>query len=222
MGKAGGEGNVLLLVAKAPVAGRVKTRLCPGDHDHAARLAAAFLEDTAALLTHPALPARVVVALDGDPNDLPEPLRSFPAVAQGGGDLGERLTRLFADQFAAQGTNTVCVIGGDTPHLPVAFLVEAFSRLDGGGTDAVFGPTDDGGYYLAGMNRPLPPLFVGIPWSSPDVLKATLERAAAAATRTRLLPPWYDMDTPDDLERLAREVRRGTVTAPGTAAVLEL
>lgn len=216
--------NVLALVAKAPVIGGGKTRLTSPDfgEEHIARIASAFLADTAALLTHPLLPARVVLSLDGAPATLPLSLQSLPVVPQAEGDLGQRLPHLFATQFAVPGTRNVCVIGTDTPHLPLAFLVEAFSRLASPDTDVVFGPSDNGGYYLVGMNRMVPELFHDIPWSSADVLMASQERARSAGARVALLPPWYDIDTPADLIKLQEDISRKTVTATGTAAVLGL
>ncbi|MBC8136501.1 MAG: TIGR04282 family arsenosugar biosynthesis glycosyltransferase [Fibrella sp.] len=217
-------GNALILVTKSPVVGRVKTRLAsPGvPEECVVKLASAFLEDTCALLKHPLLPARVVLALDGDPADLPASASLLLTVAQGNGDLGQRLTRLFAAQFAIPGTRAVCAIGSDTPHLPLAFVVEAFSRLASPDTDVVWGPADDGGYYLVGMNRLIPELFQNIPWSSPDVLTASRERARALGVRAALLPPWYDIDTPSDLTKLRDDISRKTVTAMGTDAVLRL
>jgi rSAM/selenodomain-associated transferase 1 len=217
-------GNVLLLVAKAPVIGRVKTRLASSgvSEDDTLKLAAAFLHDTGSLLTHPRMPARVVVALEGDSAHLPGTLSSFPVVSQGEGNLGQRLTHLFAAQFAHPGTRAACAIGSDTPHLPLAFVVEAYSRLASPDTDVVLGPTDDGGYYLVGMKRMVPELFQNIPWSTPDVLAVSRERAHDANVRVALLPPWYDIDTPADLARLRHDIERKTVTATGTAAVLGL
>ena len=216
--------NTLFVVAKTPVAGRVKTRLVGADfHDaDAARLAGAFLRDTAALASHPELPDRMVLALDGDPADLPALLPLLPTVPQGKGDLGERLTRLFADAFAVPGTAAVCAIGSDTPHLPAAFVIEAFGRLASPTVDAVVGRADDGGYYLVGMNRFCPELFAEIDWGTATVHAQTVARAAAANLRIALLPPWYDVDTPGDVDRLRRDLVLGVVTAPGTAAVLSL
>lgn len=216
-------GNVLLLVTKAPVIGRVKTRLAPeGGESETLKLAVGFLNDTASLMRHPCVPARAVIALDGEPAHLPESLSSFSIVPQSEGDLGQRLTRLFTEQFALPGTRSVCAIGSDTPHLPLAFLVEAFARLASPDTDVVFGPADDGGYYLVGMNRLVPELFQNIPWSTPEVLTVSRERAQAAKARVALLPPWYDIDTPADLVKLRHDIARKTVTATGTAAVLGL
>lgn len=218
------DGNVLLLVAKAPVAGRVKTRLLSAgvNEGRALNFATAFLDDTCALLAHPLLPARPVLALDGDSAALPASAMTLPVVSQGDGDLGERLTRLFAAQFTSPGTRSVCAIGSDTPHLPLAFIVEAFARLASPDTDAVWGPADDGGYYLVGTNRLIPELFRNIPWSTPDVLAVSGERARTANVRAALLPPWYDIDTPADLARLQQDIVRETVTATGTEAVLRL
>ncbi len=214
-----GAGNVLLLVAKSPVAGQVKTRLQIADSD-AVRLASTFLEDTVSLVSHPLQPARVVLALDGDPAPLSSTLPPLPIVPQGDGNLGERLIRLFQEQFAVAGTRAVCAIGSDTPHLPLAFLVEAYSRLAAPDTDVVLGPADDGGYYLIGMNRFVPELFVNIPWSGPKVLQTTQDRAQSLGVRTALLPPWYDIDTPAELAKLRRDIARNTVTVVGTAAVV--
>ena len=215
--------HTLYVVAKAPVAGRVKTRLVGNDFSEAdaARVAAAFLMDTAALAAHPAVPARVVLALDGNAADLPVPLQSLPHVPQGDGDLGERLTRLFAAAFDG-GAASVCAIGSDTPHLPPAFLLDAFGRLSSPDVDIVLGSADDGGYYLIGMNRFCPEVFTGIDWGTANVWSQTLDRAAAANRRIALLPPWYDIDTSADLHRLRRDLSLGVVTAPGTAHVLSV
>ncbi|MBC8141486.1 MAG: TIGR04282 family arsenosugar biosynthesis glycosyltransferase [Armatimonadetes bacterium] len=217
------ESNTLYIVAKAPVAGRVKTRLVGNawNEGGVAALAGAFLTDTFSLATHPLVPARVVLALGGNPTDLPLPLLSLPHVPQGDGDLGERLTRLFAASFAG-GAASVCAIGSDTPHLPPAFLVEAFGRLASPDVDIVLGRADDGGYYLLGMNKPCPEVFERIDWGTAAVWAQTLARAATANRRAALLPPWYDIDTPADLERLRRDLGRGVVTAPGTVAVFPL
>lgn len=217
------ETNTLYIVAKAPGDGRVKTRLVGGDWsaESVATLAGAFLTDTAALATHPRVPARTVLALDGSPTDLPLPLLSLPHVPQGDGDLGGRLTRLFAAPFI-DGSAQVCAIGSDTPHLPPAFLIQAFGHLASPNVDIVIGRADDGGYYLVGMNRFCPEVFDRIDWGTPDVFAQTLARAADANRRTALLPPWYDIDTPTDIDRLRRDLLRGVVTAPGTANVLRL
>lgn len=214
--------RAIVVAAKAPRAGAVKTRLCPPlSPEAAARLARAFLADT--LETASALPkvADLWLALDGDDPALVRELLPDGArqIRQRGGDLGERLVHLFAEVFA-EGYEQVCVVGSDAPHLPAAFLVEAFGRLVG--NDVALGPAEDGGYYLAALRAPAPELFAGdIGWGGPDVLADTLARAARAGRTAALLPPWYDIDTPHDLRRLQQDIRRGAAFAPATAALLE-
>jgi len=72
--------------------------------------------------------------------------------------------------------------------------------------DLVLGPADDGGYYLVGASRPVAEIFQGIPWGTPGVLDATVAASRRAAARLLLLPPWYDVDVPDDLERLCSDL----------------
>lgn len=208
-------------MVKAPRAGSVKTRLCPPlSSSDAALLAGAFLSDTLRTAHAPVLRADVTLALAGDVRDLSSPpAPETRIVPQTGNSLEERLVDIVADTFAV-GYRWVCVIGGDAPHLPPAFFVEAFGRL-AHGADAVLGPADDGGYYLIALPRPAPELLRNIPWSGPDVLSATLARAAEAALSVSLLPPWYDIDTPDELRRLRTDLRRGVVDAPATARALE-
>ena len=125
-----------MVAAKAPVPGAVKTRLCPPlSPDEAARLARALLADTLETARAPAVSgvADVFLALDGQDDSLAAFPRRF---SQRGGHLGERLAHLFADAFA-EGYAHVCIIGGDAPHFPAAFLIEAFGRLAPGGDDAV-------------------------------------------------------------------------------------
>ena len=213
--------RIVIVAAKAPRAGSVKTRLCPplGAED-AARLAGAFLLDTWTTASAAFLDADLTLALDGDSADLPAEIRGATRiVAQSGNSLGARLVNMMETAFGA-GYPSVCVIGSDAPHLPAPFLLEAFGRLEGG-AGAVLGPSDDGGYYLIGLSRPAPALFENIPWSTDAVREVTLVRAAEAGLAASLLPPWYDIDTVDDLRRLRGDLRRGIARAPATAAALE-
>ncbi len=212
--------RAIIVAAKAPRAGAVKTRLSLPP-DAAANLAAAFLRDTLRLASSPALQADLTLALDGgdagdlEPGTVPPGTRITP---QRGNSLGERLVHIFEEAFQT-GYTAVCVVGSDAPHLPEAFLLEAFGRLSQNG-GPVLGPADDGGYYLIGLTRPAPELFADIAWSGPDVREMTLRRAAEAGLSATLLPPWYDIDVPADLRRLREEMRREVVAAPATAAFL--
>lgn len=110
---------------------------------------------------------------------------------QGEGDLGARMLRAF------KSVSPAVLIGTDSPDLPDAILEQAFADL--ASNDLVLGPAEDGGYTLIGMNRPFPQLFNDIPWSTPDVMRLTLERARDL--KVSVLPKWYDIDTKADLER---------------------
>jgi rSAM/selenodomain-associated transferase 1 len=119
---------------------------------------------------------------------------------QQGHDLGERMAAAFRRLFD-KSYDAVAIIGTDSPDLPMEFVREAFRLLASGQTDVVFGPSEDGGYFLLAMKRLHDGLFRDVPWSSGVVLQRSLERAAAAGVRAALLPVWHDVDTADDLHR---------------------
>jgi uncharacterized protein len=216
------------LFAKPPVPGEVKTRLSPPlTPKDAAMLYAAFLADMATMLAASPRWEWHCYSVDPEgqrtlwPEGAPDPSSWRP---QTGEDLGERLTAAFAD-LLREGRGGAVIVGSDHPTLEADRIGEALDAL--GGADLVLGPTPDGGYYLVAASRPVPDLFAGIPWSTPRVLEATRERAAAAGLTVALLDPWYDVDTPEDLVPLGRHLRalarRGGATVPAsrTLAVLD-
>lgn len=217
--------RLLIIAAKVPQAGRVKTRLVSQSsgvsEQEAAHLAQAFLRDTVEKAVHPFVPADVWLAVDGDAGELPDDLKSgsFRVVPQEGRELGERLTRLFEQGFAAN-YDQIVIVGSDTPHLPPAFLVDAWGRLKISETDIVLGPAEDGGYYLIGLKAMQAGLFSGIAWSTGAVLGETRERARENNLVVTQTPPWYDIDTINDLRRLHTDLTRGVVSAPFTHAAL--
>ena len=203
----GREDVAIVIMAKAPRAGAVKTRLCPPlSPADAADLYACFLRDKIAQV-------EAVTGATGVVAFTPEESRSeFEALAPGfrlieqlGADLGERLRNcldaLLGDAYAG-----ALAIDSDTPTLPTAFLEQAVSLLSGPGADVVVGPSHDGGYYLIGVRRPAPFLFERMPWSTPAVLPETLRRAEAKGLQVARLPVWFDVDTPADLDRLRAEL----------------
>jgi len=195
-------------MAKAPLPGQVKTRLCPPlSPDEAAGLYRCFLLDKiqqVRALEH----AQPVIAYA--PEDAGE---IFAAMApdlellpQRGPDLGVRLTGIL-EQLLQSGHDGAVAIDSDTPTLPVRLLQQAVDRLaDDEDVDVMLGPTEDGGYYLIGLKAPQPVLFTDMPWSTADVLPETLRRAERRSLRLAQLRPWYDVDTPDDLNRLRSEL----------------
>lgn len=124
---------------------------------------------------------------------------------QSAGDLGRRLATFFQEQLAA-GCPKVVVVGADSPHLPLEYVAAAFSALDS--RDVVLGPTDDGGYYLVGLKDAAPPIFHDIPWGTAAVWRETIARLEHANPSPAVLPAWYDVDRPSDLERLATDLTR--------------
>jgi len=95
-------------------------------------------------------------------------------------------------------------LNSDGPTLPATYLQQAMEQLNR--AEVVLGPSQDGGYYLIGLKRPQPGLFVDIEWSSERVTAQTLARAEAMGLRVALLPPWYDVDTAADLVRLQADL----------------
>jgi len=195
--------KALIVFAKRPAPGRVKTRLTPPlSPEDAAELYRRMLLDLLAKAGQMADVHRLVFYEQGAGAseffaDTVGKGESYPQEGEG---LGERLTAAF-DRAFGLGYGAAAVIGTDSPHLPVAFMARAFELLDDLRVDAVFGPAEDGGYYLLAMKRLHRELFEGIAWSTPEVLKESLARAAAAGITTALLPLWHDVDTAADLLR---------------------
>jgi uncharacterized protein len=191
------------IMAKAPVAGEVKTRLCPPlSALEAAGLYECFLLDKIAQLRS-VESARPVIAFTPESGRgvFARMAPGFELVVQRGGDLGSRLLNTLGG-LLADGYHAALAIDTDTPTLPSAFLRSAVELAADPTVDLVLGPSDDGGYYLIGMRHPWPALFDGMPWSTADVLPETIRRAEAAGLRVACLPAWFDIDTPEDLDRL--------------------
>ncbi|WP_420000612.1 TIGR04282 family arsenosugar biosynthesis glycosyltransferase [Streptomyces boninensis] len=191
-------GLTLLVVAKEPVAGRVKTRLQSAySPEQAARLAAAALADT--LRTVRALPAaRRVLVLDGRPGPwLP---RGFEVWPQCAGGLDERLAAAFD---TCTGDGPALLVGMDTPQLTRASLAPALRADAWRHTDAYYGPAADGGFWALGMARPDGDLVRGVPMSTAHTGAAQRARLTAAGLRVADLPPLRDVDTPADVAEVA-------------------
>jgi rSAM/selenodomain-associated transferase 1 len=209
----------LILFAKAPVAGTVKTRLSPPlSAEQAARLAAAFLLDEVAAFA--AIPGVAIEVACSPPDSLPHfrqllgdpgPAELFPQVD---GDLGQRLAAAFA--ASCRGTLPIAIAGSDTPDLPPAWVEQAFAALEAGRHDLVLGPAIDGGYNLIAARQCYAALFRGIPWSTDRALEATLQHAKEQALRVLLLPPWEDVDTFAALVRLRDRLAVEPARAPAT------
>ena len=216
--------RALIIFARAPLRGFVKTRLAAavGDDEALAvylelgtRVAAqtaagdwtrivAFTPDDAEEAT------RAWLAGNGDPSASTRPAaepsddRARPRAErdgirffpQGEGDLGTRMARAIQAQLT-DGAPRVVVIGTDCPDVDAGIVEQAFAALDE--TDVVYGPAADGGYYLVGVSRHHPALFERMTWSAPDVLAVSLARAAEAGLQVRLLEELADIDRHEEL-----------------------
>ena len=203
--------EALVLMAKAPREGEVKTRLLGAlDPEEARRLYVAFLSDTFALMEdvrdeREGLTLALCYTPEGEEEAFEEVEREGSLmVPQRGENLGERLTNCFADLFAL-GFESVVVVGADSPTLPGEYVFDAFECFETD-DDVVIGPSEDGGYYLVGMRKLHERIFEDVPWGDNRVLDATVERVKEAELNLVLLPEWRDVDTTEDFERLKRDL----------------
>ena len=196
----------LLVFARPPVLGRVKTRLAATlGPAQALRVYRRLLALTQQAVAAAALPATVWLAeapaaAETSENKATQELPEWPGLPwrlqTPGSDLGERLAEALAVAFAG-GATQAAVIGTDCPGLTANHLTQAFNAL--AAHDLVVGPAADGGYYLLALRQPQPALFRGIAWSSPTVLAETLAHAARLGLQAHLLPVLSDVDTEADL-----------------------
>jgi rSAM/selenodomain-associated transferase 1 len=203
----------LAVMAKAPRAGKVKTRLAPAlGFEGAAAINICFLRDTARNIVEACgddalglvcyTPVGDEALFDGL---LPE---SFALIAQRGDAFGERLLAA-AEDILSCGFGGVCLIDSDSPTIPQAALVEAVKLLRDDGDRVVLGGSADGGYYLIGLKRAHAEPFARITWSTESVLEETRARCAEAELELRELPVWYDVDDAETLAVLERELLDG-------------
>ena len=222
--------SALIIFAKAPIPGQVKTRLCPPlTPDEAASLHGSFVLDAIERSTFDvrrsnryaersrrSLEPRTSNFVDRFVACAPSTSHVFFKIMeerhgvqlldQIGDDLGARMDQA-CNAIFARGYQRVLVVGTDLPTLPASFYAQALSLLSD--HDLVLGPALDGGYYLIGLRRPMPDLFVEIPWSTDQVFALTLKKAEALGLKIGLLPAWRDVDTIDDLLALIEEAGLG-------------
>lgn len=212
--------NALIIFTRFPVAGQTKTRMIPAlGAEGAARL-------QEAMTGHTILNARVWAAARGaslSARTTGAEAKQFhqwlgpdlPVSDQGSGDLGQRMARAVEDALGA-GATRVVIIGCDAPDLAAHHLDDAYAALET--NDAVFGPAEDGGYYLVGLRAPLPALFSGIEWGRGDVMARTRAIAVCEGICWAELDPLNDVDEPADLARW--EERKRQVLAGGISVII--
>ena len=196
--------RTIIIMAKIPSAGKVKTRLQPLlSPEQCAELAAAFLRDTvkkAQTVCVNTILAYSPAAETNSSDDFTPP--DLVTIEQTGVDLGEKMSNTFDFVFKRNSDSAVVLIGTDSPDFPVEYIEQAFGFLESD-SDAVLGKSADGGFYLLGLRSSAPQIFKRIEWSSSRVYA----QITANIKNFNAVPDWYDVDTPEDLTRLRDELR---------------
>ncbi len=204
----------LAVMAKAPRAGKVKTRLAPPlTLEQSASLNICFLKDTteniAAICAEGAAAGLISYTPVGDESLFEGMLPpGFALIAQRGDGFGERLLAA-AEDILACGYSAVCLIDSDSPTVPAAAFEQAVAALARVGDRIVLGGSDDGGYYLIGLKQAHPEPFVSITWSTASVYAETVAAVRAAGIELVELPLWYDVDDGATLDMLSNELLGG-------------
>ncbi|MEX5215047.1 MAG: TIGR04282 family arsenosugar biosynthesis glycosyltransferase [Nitrospiraceae bacterium] len=204
----------MVLFAKAPIPGQVKTRLCPPlTPDEAASLHGSFVLDSlerskAAIHQQKLALDRILACAPAADHVFFKILGERHGVRlmdQVGDQLGAKMHQAASTLFA-EGYRRLLIVGTDLPSLPLSTYRDALAQLDH--HPVVLGPALDGGYYLLGLTRPVPELFDRIRWSSAEVFKTTVARAEAAGLTVGQLQPWRDVDTIEDLRFIIQESKQ--------------
>ena len=220
------------VMTKIPRVGNVKTRLTPPlTPIESAALSNCFLRDTAEAINE--ISRRTAVSGIGVFTPAGEEAwyrsilpNEFELVLQRGANLRDRLTNAIKD-ILALGFESVCLVGSDSPTIPLHVYEQAVRWLEQAGDNIVLGPSDDGGYYLIGLKKSHSVIFQRIAWSTEQVLSQTLERAAEIGINVEILPRWYDVDDSVGLKRLCHDLFEpdsntdGAYEAPHTRSYLE-
>jgi uncharacterized protein len=205
---------VICIFAKPPRPGEVKTRLVPLlGTERAAALAETFLQDTVAMVRQCFWATCVIAATQPFERDY---FSQQELWLQGDGDLGMRLERIF--QRGLQHHEIVFALGADSPGMPADHLRQTREALRK--ADAVFGPAADGGFCFLGLKKCPAGIFDGIAWSATDTMASTMRALQAHGLRVSVGQPWFDVDTPDDLEHLREVLQKTPTVAPATAELL--
>lgn len=212
--------RVLVIMAKAPRPGAVKTRLTSSLSAQAVTsFYCCLLQDTLALARSMRGVEVAIMCPESDVKELVQFIgRDVNVMAQNGEGLAAGLTSVFA-HFADHHHRRIIAFNSDSPHLPPSVLQEAFETL--AAHDVVVGPTHDGGYYLIGAKASYPTLFAHDGMGTSSALERLLFRARVLDLSVGLAPPFYDIDVADDLTRLAEDLRLAPQKAPRTARWLK-
>jgi len=190
--------NALILFARDPVLGKVKTRLSPFLEDESIlKLYTCFLKDSLDTIRQVENTDRFVGVAPSNESGFFSGMLSpdTQLFVQEGEQLGDKMRQAIQDRFA-EGYKRVVIIGSDSPSLPVSYIDRAFYS----DKDLFLGPSTDGGYYLLGMQEKMTEVFEGVTWGTKSVLRETFQRLIQKGVKLELLPVWYDVDSPEDLK----------------------
>lgn len=213
--------NTIIIMAKVPTAGNVKTRLEPFlTPEQCAELAKYFLLDTVSKAE--STQNQLIIAYS--PSEKRDALQKILGrkqifVEQKGKHLGEKMFHALNFAFS-QNSDAVVMIGTDSPTFPPEFIERAFENLKK--TDAVLGETEDGGFYLIGLRALRKEIFENVEWSSPETFHQTARNIKNLGLKLSLLPTWFDVDLPADLERLRKDLTENPNIAPRTSELLKI
>jgi len=200
--------KALIIMAKEPKVGSTKTRLCPPlTYQEAARLYEALLLDTIDATSQLNGIDLAIAITPPDSQDYFEDISPpgtllIPVICEDIGDCLNQVLTLLLDR----GYSKAMALNGDGPTLPGEYIHQAFDLLDD--HDLVFGPSEDGGYYLVGLKEATSEIFKGIEWSTHQVLEQCLAICQRLGLKVGFSPIWYDVDTEEDIDRLRAELER--------------
>ena len=216
--------RTIIIMAKVPSAGNVKTRLQPFlSPDECTALSKAFLQDA---VTKAKTVCENVILAYSPPAEI-NALRNFlPSqntfIEQTGRDLGEKMFNAFKFVFEDQ-TDAVVMIGTDSPTFPIDHIEQAFEFLETN-SDVVLGKTEDGGFYLIGLRKLPERIFENVAWSSPETFEQMFENIHRLRLHLREVPSWYDVDEREDFEKLQAEIlhnKNAQRRAPETYSIIK-
>jgi uncharacterized protein len=198
--------RTIIIMAKIPFAGLVKTRLQPFlSPEQCAELATAFLRDTVRKAQSVCINTILAYSPpnESNPSDVFTP-PDLISIKQTGADLGERMSNAFEFVFKRNSDSAVVMIGTDSPTFPVEYIEQAFGFLEAD-SNAVLGKSADGGFYLIGLRNSAPHIFADVNWSSAEVFEQITANILRSNIELQIVPYWFDVDMPDDLIRLRDE-----------------
>jgi rSAM/selenodomain-associated transferase 1 len=206
--------DAVVIMAKEPEVGKVKTRLVPPlTAETAAELYLNFLLDKIdqVKILENVQPYFAFYPESGEGFFQSIAPDNFKLIEQKGKDLGERLDNI-STELIDMGYSKVVLMDSDTPNLSIQIVIDGLRTLNE--FDVVLGPCEDGGYYLIGIKSKASELFQNIPWSTEEVTRGTIAKAEKMGLKITLLESWYDVDTIDEVKRLKKDIEEARITSP--------